>query len=190
MYICPDCDRPFSSLEACPACGVPYCQDCLAEHDCPMGEMDEPQAEHEKVPVVDVFYDPPRMKGDARQQVFGVALDAILEEDAREGRESAAINLVGFRASCVDLGWLHDRIDEYWWKARPSPERAKIQIAHALRDVVQRLKYKKIDVTDTHIDVEIKTKDDHGWYAYSFSVYIGKDISPDGRPRLRAVGSE
>ena len=71
MYVCPGCDRPFGSLEVCSECEVPYCQDCLAEHDCPMGEVDV-SGKQEQVPVVDVFYNPPRMEGDARQLVSGL----------------------------------------------------------------------------------------------------------------------
>lgn len=136
---------------------------------------------------VDVFYDPPRMEGEERQRVFGRGLDAIIEEDEREGYESATINLVGFRASAVDLGWLHDRIREYWFRERPDPDEARKAITKGIRQVVQRAKKVEVEVTEKLVSVILVTKDDFSYYEYRVQVYIEKDIHPDGRPRLRVA---
>ena len=138
--------------------------------------------------MVDVFYDPPEMEQDDRQRVFGKALDKVDEHLENDGfEEVGTISMRGFRAAAVDLGWLQDRIREYWFKYEPDWETAVQEIGEGLGRVVQRLKYLNLNKTKTHIEVEMRTKDDHGYYSYEFALYIEKDVRPNGSPNLRVA---
>lgn len=159
---------------------VPYCR-----IGGPPESEDAEEREDEHRDVSGIFYGAPELEGDPRQALFGKALDQILEEE--DGEEVAIIGLVGFPAASVNVGWLQQRLVEYWWRDRPEPEDAIRDVQMAVSCVVQRAKQVQVGLTPTHIDVLLVTKDDHGWYEYRFSAYIARDERDDSH--LRVVGS-
>lgn len=181
LYQCRFCLQLANTREAIEH--IPYCR----IDDDPDGQKVVADEEWPPKDILDIFYDPPRREGDSRQQLFGHALDQILEESEDDSEEVAIINLVGFRASAVDVGWLQNRIVEYWWHHKPDPADVRQHILFAISTVVQRTKEVQVGVTPTHIDILLRTKDDHGWYTYRFGAYIGRDTRSEQGTHLRAV---
>lgn len=130
------------------------------------------------MPEFKIFTNPPRQEGDDRQGTFGAALDQIHGQE--EYQSGGTINMIGFPASSVDLGWLQGRARDYWQQNDvPYEEFRKLAITE-IYHVIQRPKMVKMtpekwEEGTTHMTVDLKTKDDHGWYVYEFSVYLKKE---------------
>lgn len=113
---------------------------------------------------------------DAHQDFLRGALSDIEIEDGRPLQKK--ILLRGFRASCVDLGWLHDRCEQ-WWDTNTGDtiDDGDIRgfcelINRELPEVVQRLKEWTMRDDGGHLVVRLQTKDDRSWYEYEFSVLL------------------
>lgn len=130
------------------------------------------------MPELKIFTDPPRQEGDDRQRSLGHALDKIHGDESYQ--PLGTVNMVGFPASSVNLGWLQGRLRDYWRRNDVPYEELRTLTLHEIRDVIQRCKMVKITpekwVEGTmHMTVDLKTKDDHGWYVYQFSLYLPRD---------------
>ncbi len=108
-------------------------------------------------------------KPDPRQAQFLATAQTM----SSEGFET--ISMRGFRASNVDLAWLQDEIDDYVTTIPGvKAERLVELIGKELPRVVQRLKGWSVDTDDwpETLRVSFETKDDRGWYKYSFSMSL------------------
>ena len=128
-----------------------------------------------------------------RRQGF---LRSVLGEVVREGEGSqvATIDTTGFPASCVNLGWLQDKIRAYWVENVPFEEGPELdafvlRLEGEVRRVVSRVKWINFQVKEgsdvPSIGLEFATKDDHGWYTYKFSVRAPVAVKEKGGRKLR-----
>jgi hypothetical protein len=109
---------------------------------------------------------------DPRQAQFRSVMSAI---NAESDEPITVIAMEGFRASCVDLGWLSEEILDYVLTIPDcDPERLATLIGKELPQVVQRLKGWSVstDSWPEAISVSFETKDDAGTYSYSLSVNL------------------
>jgi len=119
---------------------------------------------------------------DPRQETFRVAIDEIEKNFDELPPVSVANVQVGFPASCVDLGWLKDKILTFWREAYNDVTRDElcVLLRRELPYAVQRLKYLSVRLDVNVVRIVLKTKDDMGWYAYEFNVALNV-------PHLRLV---
>jgi hypothetical protein len=106
---------------------------------------------------------------DPRQDQFRAVLTQMQAESF------TPIGMAGFRASCVDLGWLSDEILDYVLTMPDcDPEHLAALIGEELPSVVQRLKSWSVSTAEwpETIELSFETKDDAGTYRYTLSVRL------------------
>ena len=113
---------------------------------------------------------------DPRQRQFRTVMTGLGALTSVTAHPIAVIGMEGFRASRVDLGWLHDEIlDHVRTVPGCEPGRLTALIKAELPQVVQRLEAFSVSTTDwpEPISLSLETKDDLGTYTYSLSVSTG-----------------
>ena len=109
---------------------------------------------------------------DDRQSAFFGTLDNLKKEMDYPN----VISMGGFPAAHINIGWLQDRSYEavQAFALDHGAHLVSIIIYQIIERCIQRLK--KLDVeynTESElIDVKFVTKDDHGYYSYTFSVSV------------------
>jgi hypothetical protein len=109
---------------------------------------------------------------DPRQDEFRTELARALAEAGDDVKSATVIPLHGFRASCVDLGWIQDQVNLYVRRHAPTVEDLIALVEAELPQVVQRVKAISVDPERWPHVVEIafETKDDLGSYSYLVSI--------------------
>jgi len=110
---------------------------------------------------------------DPRQAKFKATVDDISKKLAYH--DVSVVPTDGpFIASCVNLGFLQNAIRERYEAGEFKTQR---DVETFLMDSIQRVKILKVEINGTkqdhtHINIEIATKDDLGYYDYKFEVII------------------
>lgn len=108
---------------------------------------------------------------DPRQVEFFKVIEQMRQEE-EDPDNLDVVPMRGFPASNPNLGWLQDRIEEYWRAGHVGDTTALSEaIGEPLCHAVQRCKEWWIELTDedAYLEIRFKTKDDHGWYQYEFT---------------------
>jgi len=123
-----------------------------------------------------ILVDPPQVE-DLRQGFFRkVFREAIAPMMAGEGYEVQRTRMCGIPASAVDLGWIQSRAESYWRENVPRGAPVytfAIRLRNEIGRVLVRPKEVQVEVKhglSVYLDVLIRTKDDHGYYQYEFSI--------------------
>ena len=137
-------------------------------------ESDEEAAQQQALYVAELAADCPQYEPDSRQSALFDVLDDIRKEGEHE--DVAFIPMGGFRASQVDLGWLLDKA--YKAVEELHEEFGPRYICGVLEGLIQKCVQRMKLVTTRYdgvvgsIKVCFTTKDDEGWYDYSFEVSV------------------
>ena len=119
-----------------------------------------------------IFKDIPKFSI-SKQKALCAATGSIVDFLSDEGcAEIGFISIKGFPASHIDLGWIQDNISNFWKRFDGTKEELADLVDDEIGNVIQRLKSRKVELTETHLNVKFSTKDDCGWYGYDFSVYL------------------
>lgn len=138
--------------------------------------------------MLQIFTDAPEILQDGRQGGFKAVAAAIAEEEQADDFRVANV-FRGFYAASVNVGWLQDKIEAYYEANRPTVKTVKMLIKREAPEVVQRLKGitvtpRRVDLREhgwgeaTDLHIRIHTKDDHGYYTYTFT----PRLFDEGRP--------
>ncbi len=105
---------------------------------------------------------------DPRQENFLKTMETMAQEGF------VPIGMEGFRASHIDIGWISEKILDYVILEPVTAEELSELLREELPLIIQRLKRLVIstDGWPDSIEIELETKDDHGWYHYKFSAPV------------------
>lgn len=134
--------------------------------------MADPEARGDDVgrSTVGMFAHVPHTE-DPRQALFRKGVAQMRAKDP--STPLTVIPTTGYPASAPDLGWLMDRAEAFW-RERPKlsvqrmGELTEQEITHAVQRV-KRARWKPWDGWNG-LDFSFATKDDGGWYEYTFGI--------------------
>lgn len=127
--------------------------------------------------ITSLVADCPAFPPDPRQSHFFHHLDQWRKDP--EVMEQKFIPMGGFRASAVDVGWLKDKaeqlVEDKFEEYGPAGVCGLIDLM--ISRSVQRLKVLIVHPDSERMTAEINmtTKDDHGYYEYRFAVVLPHD---------------
>jgi len=112
---------------------------------------------------------------DERQGGFRAVVSGLIASEDFEGAAVANVTH-GFPASYIDIGWVRERLEGFWNYHQHLTEAQFSEIATgALFQVAQRVKKVVVDPYGSRAEVQMRTKDDTGWYEYRFSVMLKRN---------------
>lgn len=135
----------------------------------------------------DIFVPLPHFPVDMRQAAFGAWLEGQV---AKHGNAINTIPMTGFPASAVNLGWLQDQIFVAWTTSATQTHSDVLLLQSCVKRqlplAVQRLKDLSVQLHSADgkslrtspvnlpldLGISFTTKDDWGWYEYSFYVRL------------------
>lgn len=118
---------------------------------------------------LEIFDDMPETnEPDPRQESFLKTMGTMAQEGF------VPIGMCGFRASHIDIGWISEKILAYVILEPVTAEELAALLVSELPQIIQRLKRVSVNTDDwpDSINIELETKDDHGWYEYKFSAPV------------------
>ncbi len=141
-----------------------------------MTEWELPDAEEAEAHKSDIIHkllkECPQFEPDPRQEHLFAYIDKMRKDETLE--DPQIISMSGFRASCVDLGWIRDRFEKLvkTLYLRYGPYYIMPIMDAVIGKTVQRLKSQMMhyDSGRATIEVLFVTKDDEGSYEYRLGI--------------------